>query len=55
MLAWLGTREKTNVAGIEWSPEKELLEEVGESGRGERALVALIWIKIEVQREATEA
>lgn len=49
VLACLGTREEINVAKIEWPPGKALLEEAGESGRGERALVALIWIKIEVQ------
>ena len=39
--------------GVEWSSEKAVLK-VGELGRGARTFVATIWIKTEVQWEATK-
>lgn len=41
------------MAGLQWSSEKAVLEEVGELGRGAKTLAA-IWIKTEVQWEVSK-
>ena len=42
------------MAGLQWSSEKAVLEEVGEPGRGAKTLEAIIWIKTEVQWEVSK-
>lgn len=42
------------MAGLQWSSEKAVLEEVGELGRGAKTLAAIIWIKTEVQWEVSK-
>ena len=40
--ACLKIRDEASVAGVQWSSEKAVLEEVGEPGRGAKTLVAII-------------
>lgn len=42
------------MGGIWWSSKKVVLEEFGEPGRGAKTLVAIIWIKTEVQWEVSK-